>query len=100
MRLGTLIISILLLVASASSCSKSSSGGGGVLTPQAPEDKNWKFESTPTWSDEFSTAGLPDASKWGYDIGGHGWGNKEVQHYTNDIKNAMVVSGQVFWRGV
>lgn len=96
MRMGTLIISFLLLVATASSCSKSSSGGGGVLNPQPPEDKNWKFESTPVWSDEFNNPGLPDASKWGYDLGGGGWGNNELQHYTNDIKNARVENGHLY----
>ncbi len=34
------------------------------------------------WSDEFSGNGLPDSTKWNYDIGGHGWGNNELQYYT------------------
>lgn len=34
------------------------------------------------WSDEFDYTGLPDSEKWGYDIGGHGWGNNELQYYT------------------
>jgi hypothetical protein len=25
------------------------------------------------WSDEFNYTGLPDTSKWGYDVDGHGW---------------------------
>jgi len=46
------------------------------------------------WSDEFLYVGLPDASKWGYDVGGHGWGNKELQNYTNARKeNARVENG-------
>jgi len=36
------------------------------------------------WSDEFDYEGLPDPQKWDYDTGGHGWGNNELQHYTND----------------
>lgn len=34
------------------------------------------------WSDEFDYTGLPDDSKWGYDTGGNGWGNNELQYYT------------------
>lgn len=45
------------------------------------------------WSDEFDTPGLPDASKWGYDIGAGGWGNNELQYYTNRVDNASVSGG-------
>ena len=32
--------------------------------------------------------------KWGYDVGGHGWGNKELQFYTERRKeNARVENG-------
>lgn len=44
------------------------------------------------WSDEFDYEGLPDDTKWGYDTGDHGWGNNELQNYTND-KNAFVNDG-------
>ncbi len=42
------------------------------------------------WSDEFDTPGLPNSSKWGYDIGtgSGGWGNNELQYYTNRPSNA------------
>jgi beta-glucanase (GH16 family) len=46
------------------------------------------------WSDEFNKKGLPDSSKWGYDIGGHGWGNNELEYYTaKRLKNARVEKG-------
>lgn len=50
------------------------------------------------WSDDFDYTGLPDASKWGYDLGDGcpracGWGNNELQYYTNESKNARVESG-------
>jgi beta-glucanase (GH16 family) len=43
-----------------------------------------------TWADEFNGAAgtPPDASRWKYDIGGHGWGNNEMQYYTNSTRNA------------
>jgi beta-glucanase (GH16 family) len=46
------------------------------------------------WSDEFDYTGLPDSTKWGYDTGGHGWGNQELQYYTNGRpQNASVADG-------
>ena len=57
------------------------------------QDSLWKFEATPAWADEFNYIGKPDASKWGYDIGGGGWGNNELQYYTDNIKNASVANG-------
>ncbi len=85
-----------MLVLFSSACSKKSSGGGGgVFTPQPPVDKNWQFENNPVWADEFTTNGLPDATKWGYDIGGNGWGNNELQYYTNSLNNAKVEDGSL-----
>ncbi|SFW26456.1 family 16 glycosylhydrolase [Cellulophaga fucicola] len=45
------------------------------------------------WSDEFDVDGTPDATKWGYDLGAGGWGNQELQTYTNDAKNVIVEDG-------
>lgn len=47
------------------------------------------------WSDEFNTTGQPDASKWGYDLGtgSGGWGNNELQYYTDRPDNVTVSGG-------
>jgi beta-glucanase (GH16 family) len=46
------------------------------------------------WSDEFNYTGLPDPTKWNYDVGGWGWGNNELQYYTKDsLGNASVNNG-------
>lgn len=42
------------------------------------------------WSDEFSGTAL-DSTKWGYDIGGDGWGNNELQYHS--AENASVEGG-------
>ena len=44
------------------------------------------------WSDEFSqvNGSKPDPQKWGYDLGGGGWGNSELQYYTDRTKNARI----------
>ena len=48
------------------------------------------------WSDEFSQPGLPDSAKWVYNVGGHGWGNRELQYYTNaDPDNARIEDGKL-----
>lgn len=53
----------------------------------------YSFGITPLWQDEFSYTGLPDSTKWGYDIGGSGWGNHELEYYTKNLKNAHVENG-------
>ena len=48
------------------------------------------------WSDEFNYTGLPDSSKWSYNIGGSGWGNDEIEYYTSNKKeNARVENGKL-----
>lgn len=48
------------------------------------------------WSDEFDYTGLPDSKKWDYDVGGEGWGNKELEFYTASRKeNARVENGHL-----
>ena len=66
--------------------------------PQAPTNSvgqrasQWRL----VWSDEFNYTGLPDVKKWDYDVGGHGWGNKELQFYTARRKeNARVENGRL-----
>lgn len=53
----------------------------------------YAFADTPVWADEFDYTGNPDPSKWDYDLGGHGWGNNELQFYTNDPGNVKVEDG-------
>jgi beta-glucanase (GH16 family) len=47
------------------------------------------------WSEEFNTDGAPDPAKWGYDLGtgSNGWGNSELEYYTNRPENAVVQGG-------
>jgi beta-glucanase (GH16 family) len=48
------------------------------------------------WSDEFDKAGLPDSTKWSYEVGGNGWGNNEQQYYTaKRLENARVENGKL-----
>ncbi|MDN4166691.1 family 16 glycosylhydrolase [Cytophagales bacterium LB-30] len=45
------------------------------------------------WSDEFEGTGLPNSQYWGYDLGQNGWGNNEVQNYTNTTNNVRQENG-------
>ncbi|MDQ2720931.1 MAG: glycoside hydrolase family 16 protein [Bacteroidota bacterium] len=44
------------------------------------------------WSDEFNGKTL-DPSSWGFDTGGGGWGNNELENYTSSSKNLFVTKG-------
>ncbi len=47
------------------------------------------------WEDNFNTDGAPDPAKWSYDIGTgtNGWGNGELQYYTDFPGNIKVENG-------
>ena len=47
------------------------------------------------WEDDFNTDGAPNAANWTYDLGDGGWGNGEVQNYTDNAENARVESGSL-----
>lgn len=60
---------------------------------KSPVAKGWKL----TWSEEFNYVGLPDSSIWNYAVGGNGYGNNELQYYTqSDTNNAVVRDGKLF----
>lgn len=83
----------LLLACFIFSCSSKNSGGDTPPPPPPPPASyEWSFENNSAWTDEFSTDGLPDAAKWSYDIGGNGWGNNELQYYTDGL-NATIAGG-------
>ncbi len=68
-----------------------SCGGGATLQP--PPATGFKL----VWSDEFNGAdgSSPDSSKWTYDTGGKGWGNNELECYTNLTQNAQMKGGNL-----
>src|SRR5690349_13699694 len=44
------------------------------------------------WADEFngSANSKPDPSNWRFDLGATGWGNHELEEYTDSVKNVFV----------
>lgn len=62
-----------------------------ILT-QEMDGEEWNL----VWSDEFDGQGLPDTSKWTFDLGDWGWGNNELQYYTAyQLKNARQEDGHL-----
>lgn len=60
------------------------------------------FSTDPVWADEFSGANgsAPDASKWTYDIGNGGWGNNELEDYTNSRNNSYIQDGSLIIKAI
>jgi len=67
-----------------------SGGAGGAAAAGAP---SWKQ----IWSDEFDAPdGTPvDATKWTHELGGTGWGNQELEAYTDSTVNSQQIGGNL-----
>ena len=58
--------------------------------PPTPGTGAWRT----VWADEFDTDGAPDPARWSSEVGGHGWGNNELQFYTEGrLENARIEKG-------
>ncbi|MBN1985052.1 MAG: glycoside hydrolase family 16 protein [Prolixibacteraceae bacterium] len=57
------------------------------------QTQNSQKEYQLVWQDEFNYEGEPSPQKWNYDIGDHGWGNNELQNYTDSRANSFVKDG-------
>lgn len=86
---------LLIAALSASACIQNPSNGSKPpITVIPPPD--WEL----VWSDEFDSSAL-DTAKWnfqlafGCELGICGWGNNEIQFYTDRPKNARVDSGRL-----
>ena len=52
-----------------------------TMTPLTRENSDWT-QAELIWNEEFD-GDRTDTSSWRFETGGGGWGNKELQHYTN-----------------
>ncbi len=66
--------------------------------PSALKDEGWKL----VWSDEFDgpDASPVDRSKWVLETGGEGWGNEELEYYTDRAANVFLRGGNLVIRAV
>jgi beta-glucanase (GH16 family) len=67
----------------------------GIVSLNLPPSKReeWKL----VWSDEFKKDGLPDPTKWNYELGKVR--NNEAQDYTKRLENARVKGGELIIEG-
>jgi len=84
-KVSTRLFVLLVLLSTAVHC-------GGLFQASAQTTKY-----VLVWSDEFSTpnGSLPDSSKWIMETGGSGWGNNELEAYTNRSQNVHVRKGNL-----
>lgn len=65
-----------------------------VVTSFFEELANYEVgEYNLVWSDEFDYVGSPDPTKWNRVVGGSGFGNNEIQYYTDRDENSYVDNG-------
>jgi len=77
-------------------CDRQSAGGWeqftwGAVGSQPPAGAPPGF-STLVWSDEFNGSSINTAN-WSFETGGGGWGNNELENYTNRTENARISNG-------
>jgi len=75
-----------------------SSYAGAQTVTSTTEKRPWVL----TWSDEFdgpNGSGI-DVSKWVAETGGNGWGNRELEYYTNRTQNAYNQDGNLAIKAV
>lgn len=74
------LVAVLLLLLAAQTAS--------LATPESEASSARRL----IWSDEFDgpAGASPNPTKWSFDIGGNGWGNNELQHYTARPSNACL----------
>ena len=60
----------------------------GLLISHPAFTKQWNL----VWSDEFNGNAIND-SIWTNEIGGNGWGNNELQYYTDRDTNSYLSNG-------
>ncbi len=65
------------------------------FTSTKPEKGGSYTYNNLVWEDDFNTDGAPDAANWTYDLGAGGWGNDELQTYTDNAENVKVEGGSL-----
>jgi beta-glucanase (GH16 family) len=89
------ILSLLVVTLCAGCSQPPADGPGDPWTGSSSDDGGAPAGWTLTWSDEFDgpEGSSLDPAKWTFDVGGDGWGNKELEYYTDGDTNAQVSGG-------
>lgn len=72
------------------------------VVPVTNQDKREYDQYTElTWSDDFNGTGAIDDSKWAFDLGNNnGWGNNELETYTNSTDNVFQSGGNLVIKAI
>jgi beta-glucanase (GH16 family) len=70
-------------------------GCGAAMAPSPPSSGPHAW--TIAWSDEFDApdGSGPNLANWHLEVGGDGWGNQELEYYTNRLQNASIQGGML-----
>jgi beta-glucanase (GH16 family) len=81
-------------------------GGKAALAPTATPNPPPTPTATPgwqlVWADEFEQpdGSAPDPKTWTHTTGGDGFGNAELQYYSDDIKNAYIENNMLVIKAI
>lgn len=85
-KIFNLAASFILLLQSLVNCQSINENSNSSVP--IPTNSNWKL----VWHDEFDGKVI-NPKNWAYDVGGGGWGNNELEVYTDRRDNARVENG-------
>src|SRR4051812_26369616 len=88
--IGTLTVLLFAIICGAAPLKSATASAGNPA--------GWRL----VWSDEFNgpTGSAVDSTKWSFDIGGKGWGNNELETYTNRTANAHLDGGSLIIKAI
>ena len=83
----------LKVVARDSGGNSATSSVVNIISTNPPAPVGWQL----AWSDEFAQADgtSPSSSNWGFDVGGGGWGNNQLEYDTARTNNVRIQNGQL-----
>jgi beta-glucanase (GH16 family) len=86
---ASLVLFCVLVFASSALAQGQAQETPGTKAP----NQAWKL----LWSDEFNgpDGSTVDSNKWVFDVGGDGWGNQELEYYTDRPQNAHLEGGNL-----
>ena len=67
----------------------------GAGANYGPPNEDWSL----SWSDEFNGSAI-DSSIWTHEMGQHGWGNNELQNYTDSSNNSYIEAGKLVIKAI
>jgi len=87
-------IIMTLFVMLVSACATPTPPPPTAMPEPSPTPEGWRPGWNLVWHDEFDSDNL-DLTNWTFDLGASGWGNSELEQYTNNPENVRIENGQL-----